>query len=99
MDDLHEAEDQIGALRDVLANVVARWDASAARGLFGGTPLGDAIAAARLALVDNYCRPSCSGWRTGLNEGDGVTEEDGCPDTCGCPCHNGEETDIRPRTG
>lgn len=89
VDDLHNAEDEIGTLRHVLSIVVARWDAGMADvKLLDLMP--EAISAARVALAGDYCRPSCYG-RLATDAAPGDDETYGyCDDTCGCPCHGRE---------
>jgi hypothetical protein len=52
-----------------------------AEGLLGGA-----------ALLDGYCRPTCSA----RENADGECQEDGGRDDCGCPCHEVELPEAPP---
>lgn len=87
VDDLHAAEDTIGALRHSLGLVLEFAEN------FPYTGLSDAREEVRdaltlgFALANDYCRPSCE-----LDE-DGTTYL--CDDDCGCPGHHEPSHDNR----
>lgn len=104
VDDLHNAEDWIGSLNHVLSLVVARFDVATLAGNEAPDFLTEAIAAARVALAGDYCRPSCYGRKPTedmLDDNDQLRDDLVLPDdvdlsygwcdpVCGCPCHHGE---------
>lgn len=89
VNDLHAAEDAIGALRHSLAVV---WEFAEN---FPYTGLGDAPQEIRdalalgMAISDDYCRPSCE-----LDEDDTYL----CHNDCGCPGRHAPSHDQRNET-
>jgi hypothetical protein len=84
VDDIHNAEDRIGLLEHVLRELLD----SPLLPPLDRVPFSDAekehervVRAARLAEIDEYCRPTCA-----------FLWEDECQDgpDCGCPCGHEE---------